>query len=85
MSKKPKENKEEPKDFLFPTELVQQVYEISGGAESYKGVILCVCSQQGTPQIYTRFDSVVTSLGMKAAVSDWLLNQEQDITTEDND
>jgi len=85
MSKKQKEEKEEPKDFLFPTELVEQVYEISGGADSYKGVILCVCSPKGTPQIYTRFDSIVTSLGMKTALDQWLSDEQDKVMATDND
>jgi len=85
MSKKQKEEKEEPKDFLFPTELVEQVYEISGGADSYKGVILCVCSPKGTPQIYTRFDSIITSLGMKTALDQWLSDEQDKVMATDND
>jgi hypothetical protein len=85
MSKKQKEEKEEPKDFLFPTELVEQVYEISGGADSYKGVILCVCSPKGTPQIYTRFDSIITSLGMKAALDQWLSDEQDKVMATDNE
>jgi len=85
MSKKQKEEKEEPKDFLFPTELVEQVYEISGGADSYKGVILCVCSPKGTPQIYTRFDSIITSLGMKAALDQWLSDEQDKVMATDKE
>jgi hypothetical protein len=85
MSKKQKEEKDEPKDFLFPTELVEQVYEISGGADSYKGVILCVCSPKGTPQIYTRFDSIITSLGMKAALDQWLSDEQDKVMATDNE
>ena len=77
----PKERtKEEPKDFVFPTELVDQIYEISGGADSYKGVILCVCSPKGTPQIYSRFDSVLTSFGLKCAISQWLDNEQDKVS-----
>lgn len=76
MSKKQKQEPEEDKDFMFPTELVEQIYEISGGADYYKGVFLCVCSPKGTPQIYTRFDSVVTSLGMKKAIQSYLDNDD---------
>lgn len=87
MSKKQKEDKQEPKDFLFPTKLVEQIYEISGGADSYKGVILCVCSQKGEPQVYTRFDSMITALGMKTALGQWLSDQESEFsaTSEDKD
>jgi hypothetical protein len=89
MSKKNKDQKQdqkqEPNDFIFPTELVEQVYEISGAADSYKGVILCVCSSKGTPQVYTRFDSTITALGMKAAVWQWLAEEENKLTATDND
>ena len=80
MSKKQKEEKQEPKDFLFPTKLVEQIYEISGGADSYKGVILCVCSPKGEPQVYTRFDSMITALGMKTALGQWLSDQENEFS-----
>lgn len=71
---------EKPKDFVFPTELIEQIYELSGGADTYKGVVVCVCSSKGTPQIYTRFESVVTSLGMKKALEQWLSNEDQNLT-----
>jgi hypothetical protein len=73
-------SKKEDKEFLFPMEMVDQIYELSGGAESYKGLILCICTQNGTPQIFTRFDSVVTSLGLKKALDEYLCNQETEIT-----
>lgn len=71
---------EKPKDFVFPTELIEQIYELSGGADTYKGVVVCVCSSKGTPQIYTRFESVVTSLGMKKALEQWLSNEDENLT-----
>lgn len=68
------------KEFLFPPEMVDQIYELSGGAESFKGLVLCVCTQNGVPQIFTRFDSVVTSLGLKKALEEYLNSEETDIT-----
>lgn len=76
---------EKPKDFVFPTELIEQIYELSGGAETYKGVVVCVCSSKGTPQIYTRFESVVTSLGMKKALEQWLCNEDNKLSDQDSD
>lgn len=73
-------SKKEDKEFLFPMEMVDQIYELSGGAESYKGLILCICTQNGTPQIFTRFDSVVTSLGLKKALDEYLCKEETEIT-----
>jgi hypothetical protein len=70
-------------DFVFPTELVEQIYDISGGAENFKGVVVCVCSPKGTPQIYTRFDSVVTSLGIKKALEQWLSNEDESLNQQD--
>ena len=68
------------KEFLFPPEMVEQIYELSGGAENFKGLILCVCTQNGAPQIFTRFDSVVTSLGLKKALEEYLNSEQTDIT-----
>lgn len=70
---------QQEKEFLFPMEMVDQIYELSGGADTYKGLILCICTQNGTPQIFTKFDSVVTSLGMKKAVSEYLYQEETEI------
>ena len=67
------------KEFLFPTEMVEQIYELSVGAENFKGLILCVCTQNGVPQIFTRFDSVVTSLGLKKALEEYLNSEEMDV------
>lgn len=67
------------KEFLFPPEMVEQIYELSGGAENYKGLILCICTQKGVPQIFTRFDSVVTCLGLKRALEEYLAIEETDI------
>ena len=59
--------------------MVEQIYELSGGAENFKGLILCVCTQNGVPQIFTRFDSVVTSLGLKKALEEYLNSEEMDV------
>lgn len=75
MPEKPKE-----KEFLFPPEMIDQIYELSGGAENFKGLILCVCTQSGVPQIFTRFDSVVTCLGLKKSLEEYLNCEETDIT-----
>jgi len=83
--KKAKDKKDnENKEFKFPVEMVAQIYEMSGGADSYKGVVLCICSENGTPQIYTRFDSVLTSLGLKKAIEEWLSESSTEIS-DDNE
>jgi hypothetical protein len=82
--KKNKDKKEnENKEFKFPVEMVAQIYEMSGGADSYKGIVLCICSENGTPQIYTRFDSVLTSLGLKKAMEEWLNEASTEISDDE--
>ena len=44
------------KEFCIPTEMVDKLYELSGGADKYKGVIMAVSSENGKPLIYCKFD-----------------------------
>ena len=43
-------------EFSIPTEMVDKLYELSGGADKYKGVIMAVSSENGKPLIYCKFD-----------------------------
>ena len=75
-------------DFVFPSNLLEQLYELSGGSDKYKGFILTVCNPDGSPQIFTRFDSMVTSLGMKRALEQYLSDDDLNLSasaSEDDD
>ena len=39
-------------EFSIPTEMVDKLYELSGGVDKYKGVIMAVSSENGKPLIY---------------------------------
>ena len=45
-------NLEENDEFSIPSEMVEKIYELSGGVDKYKGVILAVSSENGKPLIY---------------------------------
>ena len=39
-------------EFSIPSEMVDKLYELSGGVDKYKGVILAASSDAGRPLIY---------------------------------
>ena len=47
---------EENNEFSLPTEMVDNLYELSGGSDRYKGVIMAVSSENGKPLVYSKFD-----------------------------
>jgi|TARA_R110000772_G_scaffold45926_1_gene104989 hypothetical protein len=67
--------KEEDIEFSVPENFLKQIYEFSGGAEIYKGMILIMCNEKGEPNIYTQYDSSVVELGLKSALRNFLLNK----------
>jgi hypothetical protein len=71
---------DEQPEFNIPESLVNKLYELSGDSDKYKALIIACISEKGCPIIYSRFDSVITELGLKKAVSDFLIKGEN--TTE---
>jgi hypothetical protein len=72
------EEEEEELEFNIPERLVNKLYELSGDSDKYKGLIIACVTEKGCPMIYSRFDSVITELGLKKATSDYLLKTEND-------
>lgn len=64
--------KEDNTEFSVPENFLKQIYEFSGGAENYKGMILIMCNEKGEPNIYTQYDSSVVELGLKSALFNFL-------------
>jgi len=73
---------EEQEEFCIPKKLLDDVYELSGDADTNKGLILAVISERGTPMIYSRFDSAVIELALKKTLQDWDLNNDTEIGNE---
>ena len=55
-------------EFSIPTEMVDKLYELSGGADKYKGVILAASSENGKPLIYCKFDCGMTEFALTKAL-----------------
>lgn len=58
--------------FEMPTNIIEQVYELSGNADKYKGVVLAYLSEDVSPVIYSKFDSQIVELGMRKALGQYL-------------
>ena len=59
-------------EFSIPTEMVDKLYELSGGADRYKGVILAASSENGKPLIYCKFDCGMTEFALTKALENHL-------------
>jgi len=64
--------KEEELEFTIPENFIEQLYEFSGGADKYKGIILALCSERGAPTIYSKYGSTIVELGLQSALSDFV-------------
>jgi hypothetical protein len=69
---------DEQPEFSIPDSLVNKLYELSGDSDKYKGLIIACVTEKGCPMIYSRFDSVITELGLKKAMSDYLVRTDSD-------
>ena len=71
-------------EFSIPSEMVDKLYELSGGVDKYKGIIMAVSSDAGRPLIYQRCDCGMTELGLGKALEDYLGRSKPDIEKQDN-
>ena len=71
-------------EFSIPSEMVDKLYELSGGVDKYKGIIMADSSDAGRPLIYQRFDCGMTELGLVKALEDYLGRSKPDIEKQDN-
>ena len=63
---------EDNSEFSIPTEMVDKLYELSGGADKYKGGILAASSENGKPLIYCKFDCGMTEFALTKALENHL-------------
>ena len=59
-------------EFKLPKKILSQLYELTGGAEAYKGFIIAYCDENGTPIIYTSCDSQITESGLIKSIQDYI-------------
>lgn len=72
----PKNKIKEIPQFEMPLNFIEQIYELSGNADKYKGVLLAYVSEDGTPLIYCKYDSQVVEFGMRKALEKYLQNSD---------
>jgi len=70
-------------EFCIPTEMVDKIYDLSGGADRYKGVIMAVSSENGKPLIYCKFDCGMTEFALTKALENHFQSPAHEITEED--
>mgnify|MGYP003127903816 CR=1 FL=1 len=73
---------EEDPEFSIPSEMVDKLYELSGGVDKYKGIIMAVSSENGRPLIYQRFDCGMTELGLVKALEDYFTRSKSTVSKE---
>ncbi|HCT55310.1 MAG TPA: hypothetical protein DF712_22930 [Balneola sp.] len=73
---------EENNEFSLPTEMVDNLYELSGGSDRYKGVIMAVSSENGKPLVYSKFDCGMTELALVKTLEDYLRDMQDERGTE---
>ena len=73
-------------EFKVPEKLLEQLYELSGGSEAYKGFIIAFSTEKGDPIIHTKCDSQVTEYGLKKALETFLTEvMEEPFEVEDSE
>ena len=64
-------------EFSIPTEMVDKLYELSGGVDKYKGVIMAVSSENGKPLVYCKFDCGMTEFALTKALENHISNSQE--------
>lgn len=60
------------KEFNIPEKLLNELYELTGGADAYKGLILVYSTENGDPIVFSKSDSQVTEYGLHKALENYL-------------
>ena len=55
------------------------MYELTGGPEAYKGIIVAYSDEKGTPIVYTNCDSQITEWGLIKAIEGYIEECSQEI------
>jgi|DEB0MinimDraft_12_1074336.scaffolds.fasta_scaffold00003_48 hypothetical protein len=71
-------------EFSIPENFIDKIYEFSGGADKNKGMILALCTENGSPTIYSRHDSTIIELGLRKALENFLSDMSSSIETINN-
>tara|TARA_R110002020_G_scaffold423574_1_gene632655 strand:- start:50 stop:286 length:237 start_codon:yes stop_codon:yes gene_type:complete len=71
------------KEFKLPNKILNQLYELTGGKQSYKGFIMAYADEKGTPIVYTSCESKILENGLIKALEDYLQASNEDFSEEE--
>jgi hypothetical protein len=63
--------KEEPL-FVIPESFLDKLYEFTGSADKYKGLILIHCDEKGMPIIFKNCESQIIETGLVSSMKSYL-------------
>lgn len=75
------------KKFKVPEQILQQLYELTGSPEAYKGFIIAYVTEDGEPVIHAKCDCQITEYGLTKALETFIAESEGfpvDIDAEEN-
>jgi hypothetical protein len=58
--------------FVIPENFLDKLYEFTGSADKYKGLILVHCDEKGRPIIFNNCESQIIESGLMKAMSSYL-------------
>ena len=64
----------EPKfnKFLLPEKILNELFELTGSKDAYKGFIIAYCDEQGTPIVFTNCESQITESGLIRCIENYI-------------
>ncbi len=70
-------NPESLRTFSMPENLLEQIFEFTGGAEHSKGFIIAYADQNGKPLVYTRAQNQILEMGLRKSLEKYLVGLEE--------
>ncbi len=64
----------EPKfrQFKLPEKILNELFELTGSKDAYKGFIIAYCDEKGTPIVYTSCESQITESGLIKSIESYI-------------
>jgi hypothetical protein len=64
--------KKEDSLFVIPENLLDKLYELTGAADKYKGILLIHCDEEGRPIIFNSCESQIIEAGLMKSMRSYL-------------
>ena len=60
------------KQFKLPEKILNELFELTGSKDAYKGFIIAYCDEKGTPIVYTSCESQITESGLIKSIESYI-------------